>query len=325
MFLAALRRLSILLIVPAAMAAPADKPKAKSQPAPAVAAAAPRVEAATVKALKARSIGPAVMGGRVSDIAYDPKDPYTFYIGLATGGVMKTSDDGITFQGLFDKEAVASIGAIAVAPSEPKVVWVGTGEANDRNSSGWGNGVYRSDDGGSTWTQVGLADSRAIARIVVHPTDPKTAWVAAAGHLWVPGAGRGIFKTTDGGATWKAVLTGPAPYADRVGGGDLAIDPSDPSVLYAALYARRRTPWSFSSGPLATDGKDLGGVFKSVDGGTTWMKLDKGLPPLLRRNFQFPISNFQFDVRHLLSGRYYTVPIYNDCFLFSRNKILKRN
>lgn len=278
MFLAALRRLFILLIVPAAMAAAADKPKAKGQPAPAVSAAARRVEVATVKALKARSVGPAVMGGRVSDIAYDPKDPYTFYIGLATGGVMKTSDDGLTFQGLFDQEAVASIGAVAVAPSEPKVVWVGTGEANDRNSSGWGNGVYRSEDGGATWIHAGLADSRAIARVVVHPSDPKTAWVAAAGHLWVPGAGRGIFKTTDGGATWKAILTGPAPYADRVGGGDLAIDPSDPSVLYAALYARRRTPWSFSSGPLATDGKDLGGVFKSVDGGATWKKLEPGLP-----------------------------------------------
>ena len=278
MLLAALRRLSLVLLVPAALAAAADKPKAKPQPAPDAAATAPRVEAATVKALKARSIGPAVMGGRVSDIACDPKDPLTFYVGLATGGLMKTADDGATFQAIFDKQAVASIGAVAVAPSEPKVLWVGTGEANDRNSSAWGNGVYRSEDGGATWTHAGLPDSRAIARIVVHPTDPKTAWVAAAGHLWVPSSGRGIFKTTDGGATWKAILTAPAPYADRVGGGELAIDPSDPSILYAALYARRRTPWSFSSGPLATDGKDLGGIFKSADGGATWKKLEPGLP-----------------------------------------------
>ncbi|HLA77196.1 MAG TPA: hypothetical protein VJU18_06425 [Vicinamibacteria bacterium] len=274
-----LAALFVLLTLSAAMASAADKPKAKNQPAPVAPANTPlRVEAATVKTLKARSIGPAVMGGRVSDVAFDPKDLYTFYIGLATGGVMKTTDDGASFQGLFDKEAVASIGAVAVAPSDPKVLWVGTGEANDRNSSAWGNGVYRSEDAGATWVHVGLADSRAIARIVVHPSDPKTAWVAAAGHLWVPSPGRGIFKTTDGGATWKTVLSAPAPYADRVGGGELAIDPGDPSVLYASLYARRRTPWSFTSGPAATDGKDLGGVFKSRDGGSTWRRLDQGLP-----------------------------------------------
>jgi hypothetical protein len=142
------------------------------------------VDALALKALKARSIGPAVMGGRVADVALDPKDPATFYVALGTGGLVKTADNGSTFQGVFEKEAVAAIGAVAVAPSDPKIVWVGTGEANDRNSSSWGNGVYLSTDSGGTWTNVGLKESKTVARIAVHPTDPKTAWVAAAGDLW---------------------------------------------------------------------------------------------------------------------------------------------
>jgi photosystem II stability/assembly factor-like uncharacterized protein len=238
----------------------------------------PALVPAHLKALKARSIGPAIMGGRVADIALDPSDPFTFYVGLGTGGVMKTSNNGVSFEAVFEKEAAAAIGAVAVAPSDSKVVWLGTGEANDRNSSAWGNGVYRSTDGGGTWSNVGLRQSRAIARIVVHPTDPATAWVAATGDLWGPGGERGLFKTSDGGKTWKAVLTAAAPYGDRVGCGDVALDPSSADTLYAALYARRRTPWSFTAGPDATDGKDLGGIFKSSDGGATWKKLEKGLP-----------------------------------------------
>jgi len=229
-------------------------------------------------ALKARAIGPATMGGRVAAIAVDPADPTTFYVGLGTGGVFKTTNAGASFSAIFDKEKVAAIGAIAVAPSDSKIVWVGTGEANDRNSSSWGNGVYRSDDAGANFKNVGLVSSRAIARIVVHPKNPKTAWVAAVGDLWMPGAGRGLFKTTDAGATWTRVLAAAAPYDDRVGCGDVAIDPANPNVLYAALYARRRTPWSFAFGPEATDGRDLGGIFKSADGGATWSKLTSGLP-----------------------------------------------
>ena len=238
----------------------------------------PALEPAALAALKARSIGPAVMGGRVSDIALDPRDPFTFYVALGTGGLMKTTDNGATFKAVFEKEAVASIGAVAVAPSDPSVVWVGTGEANDRNSSSWGNGVYRSKDGGATWSHLGLAGSRMIGRIVVHPKDPDAAWVAALGELWGPGPDRGLFRTADGGKTWKAVLTAPAPYGDRVGCGDVALDPGNPDVLFATLYARVRTPWSFTYGPTATDGKDLGGIFKSLDGGATWKKLEKGLP-----------------------------------------------
>ncbi len=280
------RVLLFLFVFSAVLAAQKAKPARKA--APATPAAAPAVAAASaapasldpalLRGLKGRSIGPAVMGGRVSDIALDPSDPYTFYVALGTGGITKTTNNGATFDGIFEKEAVASIGAMAVAPSNPKVVWVGTGEANDRNSSSWGNGVYFSQDSGDTWTNVGLKESKAIARIVVHPKDPKTAWVCAAGELWFPTPERGLFKTTDAGATWKAVLTAPAPYNTRLGCGDVAIDPSDPNTLYAVLYARQRTPWSFVSGPAYTDGKDLGGIFKSSDGGATWRKLEKGLP-----------------------------------------------
>ena len=269
-------------ILPWAAAFPEGKPAPKASPSPA-APTGPRVDALALKALKARSIGPAVMGGRVADIALDPKDPYTFYVALGTGGVMKTADNGGTFQGVFEKEAVAAVGAVAVAPSDAKVVWVGSGEANDRNSSSWGNGVYLSTDSGGGWTNVGLKESKAIARIAVHPRDPKTAYVAAAGDLWRPSGERGLYKTADGGATWKAVLTAPAPYGDRVGACEVVLDPSDPQTVYAALYARRRTPWSFTSGPAAAEGKDLGGIFKSGDGGATWRKLVNGLPPATGR------------------------------------------
>jgi photosystem II stability/assembly factor-like uncharacterized protein len=265
------------------------KPPATTPPTAAAASVAPSfppgpvVDPVLLKSLKARSIGPAEMGGRVSDIAYDPSDPATFYVALGTGGLMKTESDGATFEGIFDKQSVASIGAVAVAPSNPKVVWVGTGEGNDRNSSSWGNGVYRSTDGGETWAHVGLEQSRAIARIVVHPTDPNTAWAAVVGELWFPTSDRGLYKTTDAGKTWKTVLTASAPYTDRVGCGDVAIDPAEPNTLYAVLYGRRRTPWSFVAGAEYTDGKDIGGLFKSTDGGATWKKLEKSLPSQLGR------------------------------------------
>lgn len=231
------------------------------------------------QALAARSIGPAVMGGRASTIAFDPATPTTYYAGFGMGGVMKTTDNGTTFSAIFAHQKVASIGDIAVAPSDPRVVWVGTGEANDRNSVSWGDGVYRSTDAGSTWTNAGLRDSKAIARIAVHPTDPRTAYVAAIGDVWMPNAERGLYKTTDAGATWRKVLGAPAPYDTKVGAGDVVVDPSNPDVVYAALYARQRRPWSFVYGPAATDGKDLGGIFKSEDGGATWHKLTNGLPP----------------------------------------------
>src|SRR5881394_2305177 len=185
---------------------------------------------ALFKNLKARSIGPAVMGGRISDIAIDPRNPFVFYVGLAHGGVFKTSDNGVSFDPIFDKQPALSIGAIAIAPSDSDAIWVGTGEANDRNSSGWGNGVYRSNDGGENWQNVGLKDSRAIGRIVVDPRKPEVAYVAASGHLWADGGERGLFKTTDGGKTWKVILQAPSPHNARTGCCDVILDPGNSEI-----------------------------------------------------------------------------------------------
>jgi photosystem II stability/assembly factor-like uncharacterized protein len=277
--------LPVLLVVAPAAAGAQEEPPSTRRPARAAAQAeSPDTIGVTLaQGMKARSIGPAIMGGRVSDIAIDPAAPYTWYVALATGGVLKTTDNGGSFQGVFDGQPVASTGAVAVSPADPKVVWVGSGEANDRNSSGWGDGVYRSADGGATWANVGLRTSRTIARIAVHPTDANVAYVAAMGDLWGPGGERGCYRTADGGKTWTRVLAAPAPFTDRVGCGDIAVDPVNPNTVYATLYARRRRPWAFDYGVAVTDGKDVGGIYKSTDGGATWNRLTSGLPTLTGR------------------------------------------
>ena len=171
------------------------------------------------------------MGGRVSDIAIDPRNPAVFFVGLSTGGLFKTGDNGVTFDSVFDKQPVQSIGAVAVAPSDSDVVWVGTGEPTDRNSAEWGNGVYRSTDGGMTWQHVGLDTSRSIGRMMVHPKSPETAYVAALGNLWADGGERGVFKTMDGGKSWKLVLAAPAPHSAGTGACDLAMAPDNPEII----------------------------------------------------------------------------------------------
>ena len=262
-----------------AIASPASTtPALSASVTPAPSSGSPQLTDVLFKNLKARSIGPAVMGGRVSDIALDPRNPFVFYVGLGHGGIFKSGDAGVSFDPIFDKQSDLSIGAIAVAPSDSDVIWVGTGEANDRNSSDWGNGVYRTTDGGEHWANVGLKDSRTIARIVVDPKNPEIAYVAAMGHLWVDGGERGLYKTTDGGKNWKLILEASAPHNARTGCGDVILDPNNPQIVYAALYARQRTPWSFTSGPAATNGEDVGGIFKSTNGGASWKKLSGGLP-----------------------------------------------
>ena len=263
---------------PAAASPASTTPPLSASVTPAPSTGAPQGTDVLFKNLKARSIGPAVMGGRVSDIAIDPRNPFVFYVALGHGGVFKSGDSGVSFDPIFDKQPVLSIGAIAIAPSDSDVIWVGSGEANDRNSSDWGNGVYRTTDGGEHWTNVGLKDSRAIARIVVDSKNPDVAYVAAMGHLWADGGERGLFKTTDGGKTWKLILQAAGPHNARTGCGDVILDPGNPQIVYAALYARQRTPWSFTSGPNATGGEDVGGIFKSTNGGATWKKLSGGLP-----------------------------------------------
>ncbi|MBW3535454.1 MAG: hypothetical protein KY453_09610, partial [Gemmatimonadetes bacterium] len=216
-----------------------------------------------------RAIGPVGMGGRVDDIAVVESDPRVFYVGFATGGLWKTVNAGTTFEPVFDMQGTGSVGAVAVAPSDPRVVWVGTGEANNRQSSSFGNGVYRSADGGATFDHVGLAGTQSIGRIVVHPEDPAVAWVAAAGHLFGPNPERGVYRTVDAGRSWSLVLS----VDEDTGAIDLVLDPSDPRVLYASTYQRRRTAWGFNGGGPGS------GIWKSVDGGDDWTRLTgRGLP-----------------------------------------------
>jgi photosystem II stability/assembly factor-like uncharacterized protein len=225
-------------------------------------------EAALLANLKWRSIGPANMGGRVTAIEGIPGDPYTFYVGGADGGIFKTTNGGTTFKPIFDNQAVLSIGAITVAPSDPNVIWVGTGEGDPRNTASFGDGVYRSTDAGDTWKHLGLNETERIKRIKVDPRDPDVAYVAALGRAWGPNEERGVFKTTDGGKTWAKVL-----YIDKdTGCSDIDLDPQNPRILYAGMYTFRRKPWRFDSGGGQT------ALYKSSDSGATWKKLTNGLP-----------------------------------------------
>ena len=215
-----------------------------------------------------REIGPTIMSGRVSDLAVVEADPRIFYVGTATAGVWRTRNAGVTFEALFTDQATASIGDVTVAPSNPNVVWVGTGEPQNRQSSPYGNGVYRSLDGGDSWTHLGLEATHHIARIQVHPSDPDVAYVAAVGHLWGPNPERGVFKTTDGGRTWQHVLR----VDDDTGASDLVMHPTDPNTLFAAMYQRRRRAWGFNGGGPGS------GIYRTLDGGANWSELTAGLP-----------------------------------------------
>ena len=224
--------------------------------------------ARATSALRFRTVGPTIMGGRVADLAVVDSDPSTFYVGVATGGVWKTENAGITFTHVFKDEATASVGDVTVAPSNPNVVWVGTGEPNNRQSSPWGNGVYRSIDAGRTWTHVGLENTHHIGRIQVHPMDPDVAYVAAVGHLWGANPERGVYRTTDGGESWELVLF----VNEHTGAIDLAMDPADPKTLFAAMYQRQRRAWGFNGGGPGS------GIYRTTDGGDTWNELAGGLP-----------------------------------------------
>ncbi len=216
-----------------------------------------------------RGIGPAEMGGRVDDLAIVDSDPRVMYVGAAAGGIFKTVNGGMTWRARsFEDQLNPSIGDLALAPSNPSIIYAGTGEPNNRQSSSWGDGVYKSMDGGTTWAHVGLKESSHIGRIVVHPTDPNIVYVAAQGGLWGPNKERGVYKSTDGGATWTQTL-----FIDQdTGANDIAIDPQSPNILYATTYQRRRTVFGYSGGGPGS------GIYRSTDGGSHWSKLTHGLP-----------------------------------------------
>ncbi|WP_291271170.1 hypothetical protein [Geothrix sp.] len=250
--------LAFILVAAPVLAAP--KPAVKSE----VAAA----KESPLAAMPFRNIGPAVTSGRVGDIAIDARKPDTWYVAAASGGVWKTLNGGTTWSPIFDKEGSFSIGCITIDPRDPLTIWVGTGENNSQRSVAYGDGVYRSLDGGKTWENMGLKTSEHIAKILVDPRDSRVVFVASQGPLWKEGGERGLYKSTDAGKTWKAVLTVDA----HTGVTDVLMDPRNPDVMYAASYQRRRHVWGM------VDGGPGAGIHKSLDGGLTWTRLKEGLP-----------------------------------------------
>jgi photosystem II stability/assembly factor-like uncharacterized protein len=231
-------------------------------------AAADTADPSLFGALKWRSIGP-YRGGRALAVAGIPGDADTFYFGAVAGGVWKTADGGATWEPLTDGTAISSVGALAIAPSDHKVIYVGTGEAAPRGDMTYGDGVYKSVDGGKTWSHIGLADSRQIGALIVDPRNADTVLVAAFGHAFGPNKERGVYRTTDGGKSWTRVLY----HDEETGAIDVSFDPNDPSIVYAALWQARRQPWNFSSGGPGS------GLYRSSDGGVTWTRLTgNGLP-----------------------------------------------
>jgi photosystem II stability/assembly factor-like uncharacterized protein len=225
-------------------------------------------KSSTFNGLKFRSIGPAVTSGRITDFAVNPFNIHEFYVAVACGNVWKTTNSGTTWEPIFDNYGSFSIGCVTLDPNNPHVVYVGTGENNSQRSVSWGDGLYRSEDGGKSFKNIGLKKSEHIAKILIDPRDSKIIYVAAQGPLWGPGGQRGLYKSTDYGATWDSVLY----ISENTGVTDVIMDPRNPDVLYAASYQRRRHVWTL------INGGPEGAIYKSTDAGKTWDKLKSGLP-----------------------------------------------
>lgn len=229
---------------------------------------APRLSSPTFDAFKMRNIGPAFMSGRIADIVIVPDDPATWYVAVGSGGVWKTENAGTTWTSLFDGQGSYSIGSLGFEPKNPNRIWVGTGENHGGRHNGFGDGIYRSDDGGATWKNMGLKESEHISKIIIHPEDPNTVWVASQGPLWSAGGQRGVYKTTDGGLTWKNTLSS----GEYTGATDMVIDPRNPDRLYAAMWQHHRTVAAYVGGGPES------GLWVSDDGGESWTELENGLP-----------------------------------------------
>jgi photosystem II stability/assembly factor-like uncharacterized protein len=226
------------------------------------------LEKTSFNGLKFRSIGPALTSGRISDFAMHPDNPKIYYVATSSGGVWKTVNAGTTYEPIFDSQGSYSIGCITLDPANPNVVWVGTGENNNQRSVGYGDGIYKSEDGGATWSHMGLRESEHIGSIIVHPQDGNTILVAAIGPLWNKGGDRGVYKSTDGGKNWKAMLT----IDEHTGVNDVVMDPRNPDILYATAFQRRRHVFTYIGGGPGS------AIYKSTNGGETWIKSVKGLP-----------------------------------------------
>ncbi len=258
----------VLVVVGAQPLCAASKPAKESADQPAKKADTGPMQSATFAGLKMRSIGPAMISGRISDLAVNPRDKATWYIAVASGGLWKTVNAGASWNPVFDHEGSYSIGCVTIDPNNPLVVWVGTGENNSQRSVSYGDGVYKSIDGGTTWTNMGLKHSEHVSMIAVDPRDSNVVWVAAQGPLWSAGGDRGLFVTRDGGKTWnKAFET-----SQNTGVTEVLLDPRNPDVMFASTYQRRRHVWGVIAGGPET------GLRKSTDGGKTWRKITNGLP-----------------------------------------------
>ena len=236
--------------------------------------------------LKFRGIGPALMSGRISDIAINPQDENTWYVAVGSGNVWKTVNAGVTWTPIFDDQGSYSIGCVTIDPNNPNVVWLGTGEDLGGRHFGYGDGVYRSEDGGKSWKNMGLENSEHVSKIVIHPNDSNTIWVASQGPLWSSGGERGVFKSTDGGETWKLILSD----NEWTGATELVLDPRDPDRVYAVLWQRHRTVAAYMGGGPGT------AIYRSEDGGENWKKLSKGLPKSNLAKIGFDISKHDPDI-----------------------------
>lgn len=249
---------SVLILSQTTLAQDSDEPKDET----------PGVNSGLVSSLKFRGIGPALMSGRIGDIVVDPVKRSTWYAAACSGGVWKTTNAGVTWKPIFDGQSSYSIGCLALDPNDRFTLWVGTGENNSQRSVGYGDGLYKSTDGGASFKRVGLENSEHIGKIIVHPNDSNTVYVAAQGPLWKEGGDRGLYKTIDGGKSWEKILN----ISDQTGINEVHMDPSNPDILYASSYQRRRHTW------VLINGGPESGIHKSTDGGKTWKSINRGLP-----------------------------------------------